>query len=63
VRIGKTAQPNGVRVKLWLIEAWEADTRIGGTPSESPAKPALRLRPGRNLADDEAAARLKTWGV
>lgn len=65
IRIGKTNKPNGVRVKVWSIEAWEEQHAIGGDIDEPKEKPAPRRpRPTRhNQAHEEAVERLKAWGV
>lgn len=64
VRVGKSARPSGVRVKLWSIEAWEERHAIGAIAGV-PAPPASRRsRPTvHNAAHEEAEARLKAWGV
>ena len=68
-RIGKTAEPNGVRVKLWSIEAWEETHAIGGSESGGSGEeltPAARRPPRRragNPADLEADAALKALGA
>lgn len=68
VRVGKTARPNGVRVKVWSIEAWERRHAIGGAVGDGddgsvPAPPKPRRPPVHNPAHEEAMARLKAWGV
>lgn len=65
IRIGKTDKPNGVRVKVWSIEAWEEQHAIGGDFDEPEDKPEPR-RPRlarHNQAHEEAVERLKAWGV
>ena len=63
IRVGKTDKPNGVRIKLWSIEAWEQRHEIGGSPEcHNVARPRGQ-RPAHNPAHDEAEARLKAWGV
>jgi len=63
IRIGKTDRPNGVRVKLWSIEAWEERHAIGGTPDQvlAPRRPPRRT--AANAAHNEAIQRLKAWGA
>lgn len=63
IKVGKTDKPNGVRVKLWSIEAWEERHAIGGSPARETGE--KRRRPPRqaNAAHDEAMARLKAWGA
>lgn len=64
VRIGKSAEPTGVRVKLWSIEAWEEAHAIGGLKGLEPAGQTVRQRrPKQNVADIEADARLKALGA
>jgi excisionase family DNA binding protein len=64
VRIGKSAKPHGVRVKLWSIEAWEDAHAIGGTKGlELAGQVVRRRRSRRNGADIEADARLKALGA
>ncbi len=60
-RIGKTDRPNGVRVKLWSIEAWEARHAIGGTAETLAPKRTPRRR--AQAADLEADAALKALGA
>lgn len=62
-RIGKTDDPNGVRVKLWSIEAWEERHAIGGTAEALAPRQAVRRRRQGNGADREADARLKALGA
>lgn len=64
-RIGKTDKPNGVRVKVWSIEAWEERHGIGCDADDEEEKPTPRMpRPTRhNQAHEEAMERLKAWGV
>lgn len=65
IRIGKTDEPKGIRVKIWSIEDWE-DRHAAGDPSTqqaaAPAKPRPR-RGRRNAADLEADAALKALGA
>lgn len=59
-RIGKSEAPSGVRVKLWSIVEWEQRHSI---EAEIPPPRRSRQRSTRNVADAEAAARLRAWGV
>jgi excisionase family DNA binding protein len=64
VRVGKTANPRGVRVKIWSIEAWEEKHAIGGTCGLDIAERRVhRRRSMRNAADIEADTRLKALGA
>lgn len=65
IRVGKTAEPKGVRVKMWSIEAWEERHAIGGTKGLEQTEP-VKQRQGRrrgNPADLEADAALKALGA
>ena len=64
-KVGKTEKPGGVRIKLWSIVEWEEGHEIG---VDEPAAPMVKSRrhqprPVRNAADEEAAARLRAWGI
>lgn len=68
VKVGKTDRPNGVRVKVWSIEAWEERHAIGSAAVSVDASTVLapqkpRRPPAHNPAHEEAMARLKAWGV
>ena len=65
VRIGKTDNPGGVRIKVWSIIAWEERHAMGrgveAAKSEDRAPP--RRTVASNAAHEEAEARLRAWGV
>jgi hypothetical protein len=63
IRIGKTDEPTGVRVKIWSIEAWEERHAIGGTKGLEKTHPARNRRRRANAADLEADAALKALGA
>ena len=63
-RIGKTATPTGIRIKLWSIKAYEQQHAVGSAVDEMPPSDPKRSNRGRrNKANDEAAARLKALGA
>jgi len=63
-RIGKTATPIGIRIKLWSIKAYEQRYAIGSAVELAPALDQGRpTRRTRNKANDDAAARLKALGA
>jgi excisionase family DNA binding protein len=64
IRIGKTNEPKGIRVKIWSIEEWEEAHPASDSTAvrAEPPKPRRR-RPVRNAADIEADALLKSLGA
>lgn len=63
IKVGKTDKPNGVRVKVWSIEAWEERHALGGG-EELASGPGRPRAPSRaNPAHEEALAYLKSVGA
>lgn len=63
-RVGKTATPTGIRIKMWSIKAYEERYAIGSSVGRPPASDgAPSDRKGRNKANENAAARLKALGA
>lgn len=63
-RIGKSAHPKAIRIKLWSIREWEETYAV--VPANCDAEPVKAVRSPtrvRNRADDEAAAWLKSRGA
>lgn len=63
-RVGKSAPPKGVRVKMWSIRNYEAQHSLHAARQLLPtAAPPLKSGRVRNEADDDAHARLKALGA
>jgi hypothetical protein len=63
-RVGKGANPTGIRIKMWSIKEYEQRFAVGLTAEPVRTdEPSIRVRRRQNAADDQAAARLKAIGA